>query len=759
MDDIAGLLHEYLLVAKSVEESEKELAREELKTTFESLQNLMLDEDIWKLFLDEQYDIADIKSRLNVKDDQERCQIFKVGLSPPHEALCDKTRLTLQFGMSCLITFTQANFTGPHPCEKVVNFLKQDMFKKQDFHKMLSYNNEEINCKTEFPQLLATAKIIFEWCIVNSIINIWWYWRALYLHQQILDELSPSLLSDADRLYKLLMSNFKIKALDIEIAQLYLLFRLVGKANGHIESAKKLMDLNYEYVGILGKRTRHQEKEIPQLALKNVNENLVLSNISQKLMLTIVQQMLISKPADELQHEEILPFVESILAQKNTFCVRVVSLLLRCRAESKNRRTVERALRQCEEVLSAFRKDQPEAFDRFHDVFGSGLPAMWKVTIEYADLLLNIGLPKNALDLYLKLQLWEEVIVCYTLMNQRHKAAEVIAQQLEKKPTVKLLCLLGDATDDITCYEKAWELSKRRSHRAQRHWGNHLYAKKNYADCIPHFEKSVSINPLQANVWFRLGFAAHQTENWQVAATAYKRYTTLEPDGFEAWNNLAQAYLKIGNKRSAHQALSEALKCNYENWKVWENFLIVSSDISMYFDVIRAYHRMLDLKEKYINIHVLGELVCDVVDNSIDCEGLPAARFLQKTRELLGRVVSIHPGEGIMWDLYAKVAPTAALKAQRFQRAFKAYTRNVDWHKDPKQCNQVLYVCFELSEIALMPEIDASNTLLNSTKMILTCVFSALQSQAYAENKEAVDRLAITFDVLIRKMTNKDASK
>lgn len=57
----------------------------------------------------------------------------------------------------------------------------------------------------------------------------------------------------------------------------------------------------------------------------------------------------------------------------------------------------------------------------------------------------------------------------------------------------------------------------------------------------------------------------------------------------------------------------------------------------MYFDVIRAYHRMLDLKEKYINIHVLGELVCDVVDNSIDCEGLPAARFLQKTRELLGR--------------------------------------------------------------------------------------------------------------------------
>lgn len=40
---------------------------------------------------------------------------------------------------------------------------------------------------------------------------------------------------------------------------------------------------------------------------------------------------------------------------------------------------MERALRQCEEVLSGFRKEQPEVLDRFNDVFGTGLPAMWKV--------------------------------------------------------------------------------------------------------------------------------------------------------------------------------------------------------------------------------------------------------------------------------------------------------------------------------------------------------------------------------------------
>lgn len=118
------------------------------------------------------------------------------------------------------------------------------------------------------------------------------------------------------------------------------------------------------------------------LLSKNVNDdNLVLPNLAQKLFLTIVQEMMIAKPADELQNEELLTFIELVLAQKNTFCVKVVALLLRCQAESKNRRTIERALRQCEEVFGAFAKEQPEAFDRFNDVFGTGLPAMWKVCL------------------------------------------------------------------------------------------------------------------------------------------------------------------------------------------------------------------------------------------------------------------------------------------------------------------------------------------------------------------------------------------
>ncbi|CAH1155646.1 unnamed protein product [Phaedon cochleariae] len=733
-------------------------------------------EESWKMFFEQSFDSSLLKIHFSTLPEEIRIKVLK-------------------FGISCIICFVQCNFTGPNLDKKIEDFLNGEAFLSIPFTRRLSMNNEDINVNTKFPALLVTAKIIFELCVVDNNINNWWYWRSILIHQEILDELSPTLLSDADRIYKYFQGdpdlNANIKAsLDIEVAQLYLLFRHVSKAKEHILSASKLLGVHYNLVGILGKRTKYQEKNIPQLSLKvtleeksssiesieedysinpeniplnddvrldfieftEVGEKVKLTTTEQKLFITIVQETLIAKPQDELQGEELQPFLNMILSLKrNTYAVRVVALLLRCKLESKSRRTIERSLGQCEEIINSLKRPDPPPFNRVIDVFGSGMPPIWKIETQYADLLLNMGLVKNALDIYLKINLWEEVIVCYTILKLRHKAAEIIQEQLNEKPSVKLWCLLGDATDDINCYEKAWELSKRRSHRAQRHWGQYLFIRKQFEECIPHFEKSVSINPLQSNVWFRLGYAALQTENWQTAATAYRRYTFLEPDGFEAWNNLAQAYIKIGNKRNAHQAILEALKCNFENWKVWENLLVVSCDISNFSDVIRAYHMLLDLKEKYLNIEVLNVLVYNVCNDVNDVEGQPAQRFLQKTRELLGRVTAIYPGEGYIWELYANLAPAILLRTQRLQRAYRGYTQGA-WDKNPSTCQQVLYVCIKLADIVLDNEIDPKDTIVNSIRLNLNSAIAAIKKQDWDETKELVDQVSSHLEKIVQKL-------
>ena len=44
--------------------------------------------------------------------------------------------------------------------------------------------------------------------------------------------------------------------------------------------------------------------------------------------------------------------------------------------------------------------------------------------------------------------------------------------------TPKLLCLLGDATDDITCYQRAWQMSGEKYVRAVRSEGLYYFHRK-----------------------------------------------------------------------------------------------------------------------------------------------------------------------------------------------------------------------------------------------------------------------------------------
>jgi len=74
-----------------------------------------------------------------------------------------------------------------------------------------------------------------------------------------------------------------------------------------------------------------------------------------------------------------------------------------------------------QELVNCITKDKPDVIARHCYVFCSHLPPRWKVEAELANLLVSIGVVKSALDIFLRLQLWEEVIMCYNLLHLRHK--------------------------------------------------------------------------------------------------------------------------------------------------------------------------------------------------------------------------------------------------------------------------------------------------------------------------------------------------
>ena len=51
--------------------------------------------------------------------------------------------------------------------------------------------------------------------------------------------------------------------------------------------------------------------------------------------------------------------------------------------------------------------------------------------------------------------------------------------------------------------------------------------------------------------------------------------------------NLSNALLKAGEKVSAHRTLNEAIKCNYDKWELWENFITIATDVGDFNGAVR----------------------------------------------------------------------------------------------------------------------------------------------------------------------------
>lgn len=460
-----------------------------------------------------------------------------------------------------------------------------------------------------------------------------------------------------------------------------------------------------------------------------------------------------------LLDEELKAFVTTLLYQDHgPWAVRFAALLKNINMEANHKRTVERSLKQCEDLMHLFEKTDTPLTHRISLFFASGMTPIWVTEAHLGNLMMSLGFVKTALDLFIRIQSWEDVIGCYNVLNLRHKAEAIIRQELDKCPTEKLYCLLGDATDDVACYEQAWQLSGCRSARAQRHWGNHLFARKMFQESIPHLEKSLEINSLQEVTWLRLGYAALEMENWALAAKAYNRYTQLEQNGFESWNNLAKAYIKLGDKARAHRILGEALKCNYNNWMVWENYMLVSMDTGHFEDVLNAYKRMMELKTGFQDKEVLRILVESVELDRPDAKGFKAGRLAKRAATLLAEICTKHIGDGFYWEMAAKLySQDLLMKTQKLQKAFSAYGQgNSSWTKEPGTSLKMIGICSELAEDSMTLILaDASPmavSQLSSSRLAIQGCIRAAGSEKLPECADALSKLQGYLDQMTLKL-------
>jgi tetratricopeptide (TPR) repeat protein len=538
-----------------------------------------------------------------------------------------------------------------------------------------------------------------------------WSARCNFVHQQILLGPSEKLRRTAESGFekaiyyftnKQQIENDFVASLHIELGLVYNFYKNVLASKNSFQNALSATGLELNLTGAMGRRTKYQTFDTPQLVLQakskfdtteskdetktengfsmpanveNINEEAValdsikfvndisgvkenLKIIDQAILLAMCLNVKNGNPKCGLVTEEMEVYIRRVLENPNNWMVYSMALLIRSRLESDKLKTADRACMQLSSLVEQMNSDLEKNYDvtvRMKYIHIIGYPPMFKLERELGRKWLAIGSFNSALEIFEKYEMWEDIITVYQIKGETKIAEDLVRKRIEIKPTAELYCILGDITTDISHYTFAWEFSKHRFARAKRSLGLIAMQKFEYAEAIKHYSEALAINPQYPSSWFRLGCCALKVNDLTVAQKAFARVVQMHSDDAEAWNNLAAVYVSQNKKKEAFQALKHALQIKNDNWKIWENYIKIAIEIREIAECLRGLTELLKIKEtNKVDVAVLStviKFVLEDIDNGAsDFESI----MFQQLNNFLSNVSMKVSDDPEVWDLYSK---------------------------------------------------------------------------------------------------------
>ncbi|KAJ3772666.1 tetratricopeptide repeat domain 27 [Lentinula raphanica] len=643
---------------------------------------------------------------------------------------------------------------------------------------------------TKYALFLRLAQLLLNIPYKHCNTIIWWQLRTHLAHQQVIDEpvfLFDDITVALERWQNPFASDSPDLAgrLLLEHGLLHHTLRQDKVAAEYFVKAARATDLQYELTGALGKRTKFQQTELSQLVLlaesrlpdegsetkvvSSVDENsqpivpetLVLNDdtlleqteftssksssstlrhidpseqpplhpLDQCILLSLCLNVRNTSPSHGLTLEQMTPYVSRVITHPRNWTIHTMALLIRSRLEANRTRTAERSALQLQALVDQIPATDAEAApvsERLRYIHSISLPPKWELERELASRFISLGVIKSALDIYERLEMWEEVVKCHVSLERPDRGIAIVKdllsgnkieseavtsrekasgattrlQRFDSAREAKLWCILGDLDPEhaVEHYKHAWELSKNTSGRAMRSLGGYHFARAEYEPARECLQTAVKIEPLLSRSWFILGCACMRLEDWLGAKNAFARCVTIDEEDGESWSNLASMYLRIeqskkdesladttpvthSNKQLAFRALKEGLKRSYDNWRMWSNYMIIAVDIGELAEACRALGRVIEETTNKPDGVMLDEDVLDRLVNAVTHVPFDSQEAREASSAPSDQAqLALNPNEGHgllprVLDLMDRVV----LPRVSSVRVFRAYARLMTW--------------------------------------------------------------------------------
>ncbi|KAL0368608.1 UNVERIFIED_CONTAM: Tetratricopeptide repeat protein 27 [Sesamum calycinum] len=431
----------------------------------------------------------------------------------------------------------------------------------------------------------------------------------------------------------------------------------------HFESAAEISNYNFFVSGSLGFRTLHQVEPKAQLRLvAGTNDGDTSAPVSHKSSIT--DNYPLQQPSEVYEASDILMIPRFVadegqskgveqdtqnnaIAASQLNAVHQAVILAQCLSIEKTARNDELQKWEMAPYIEAIDSQDASPFivegvcnnspgvaQRLYYCFGVNMPSIPALRREYGDLLVSCGLVGEAMKIYEDLELWDNLIYCYQLVDKKTAAVELIKKRLSEKPyDPRLWCSLGDVTNDDASYEKALEVSGNRSGRAFRSLARSAY---------------------------------NRGEDVDKALDAFTRAVQLDPENGEAWNNIACLHMIKKRSKEAFIAFKEALKQKRGN----------VGELAMLLQILGTLARQWKLyKSNHANSFNFESNVAD----ANGAKGLEvdsaSRRETEQLIELLGKIlrqIVQSGGSADTWGLYARVYQELALRGSSRRELFAA---------------------------------------------------------------------------------------